>query len=106
MDGTLARTPEELETLLEDAFVLRDNAAVAALFTPSGVLIADDHGDIGGIAIRARGPAAIGRLAGRLWRHSYVADARRVLQVGDIALIVNNGALAPRHSDGPARPTT
>ena len=35
-----ARTPEELETLLEDAFLLRDNAALVQLFEPTAVLIA------------------------------------------------------------------
>ena len=33
-----ARTPDELESLLEDAVVLRDAVAVSALFEPGGVL--------------------------------------------------------------------
>jgi hypothetical protein len=35
-----AWTPEELETLLEDAFVLRDHQALAQLFEPGAVLVA------------------------------------------------------------------
>ncbi len=36
--GQRARTPEELETLLEDAFVIRDREAVAELFEHGAVL--------------------------------------------------------------------
>ena len=32
-----ARTPEELETLLEDAFVLHDHQALAELFQPGAM---------------------------------------------------------------------
>lgn len=35
-----AASPEELETLLEDALLLHDDAAVAALFEDRGVLVA------------------------------------------------------------------
>ena len=35
-----ALTPEELETLLEDAFVVRDRAALARLFEPDGLVAA------------------------------------------------------------------
>ncbi len=34
-----AQSPEELEILLEDALVLHDDAAVAALFEEGGVLV-------------------------------------------------------------------
>jgi len=34
------RTPEELETLLEDAFVLHDPQALAQLFQPGAMLVA------------------------------------------------------------------
>jgi hypothetical protein len=36
--GAGARTPEELETLLEDAFVLHDPQALAQLFQPAARL--------------------------------------------------------------------
>jgi hypothetical protein len=37
-----ARTPEELETLLEDAFVIRDGEAPAQLFADGAVLAPGD----------------------------------------------------------------
>jgi hypothetical protein len=83
-----ARTPEELETLLEDAFVLRDPRALGRLFQPGAMLVA------GGGLPDARGHQQITRLATRLWRldRSYLADPRRILQVGDTALVLGGHA--------------
>jgi Domain of unknown function (DUF4440) len=79
-----ARTPEELETLLEDAFVLRDGAALAPLFEPGAVLAAGDG------PWETRGRAAIARVAAALWAggRTYVAAPGRVLQARDTALVV------------------
>src|SRR6188472_1099003 len=68
-----ARTPEELETLFEDAFVTRDAAALQAMFADGGVLLA------GSAEREVRGAAAIGRCATALWEHddTYVAARRR-----------------------------
>jgi hypothetical protein len=79
-----ARTPEELETLFEDAFVVRDRAAVAALFEDGAVLVT------GGAPGEARGGAQIARIAAELWGEdvTYVADTQRVLQAHDTALVV------------------
>jgi len=79
-----ARTPEELDTLLEDAFVLRDRAASGALFDDAAVLMDAPRG------LEARGGEAIGRALADLWARNclYVAGGRRVLQTGDTALIV------------------
>ena len=84
---TGARTPEELETLLEDAFVIRDRAAVSALFEPDAV-IADGSAS-------ARGESA-GRFVASRWALglTYVAHPRRVLQARDTALIVADGAIS------------
>ena len=41
-----ARTPEELETLLEDAYLLGDGDALARLFEPSAVVAAGDQGEV------------------------------------------------------------
>ncbi len=49
--STGARSPEELETLLEDAFVLDDAAALARLFEPTAVLVVAGEG-----SRRAHGP--------------------------------------------------
>jgi hypothetical protein len=79
-----ARTPEELETLFEDAFVVRDRSAIAALFEADAVLVA------GGTPGEARGGEAITRTAVALWNGdvTYVADPQRVLQARDTALVV------------------
>ena len=91
-----AQTPEELETLLEDAFVVRDRQAFASLFENGAVL--------GAAAGEARGGAQIARLAAALWDRdlSYVADPQRVLQARDMALVVARQGLSVvrRRGDG------
>jgi hypothetical protein len=84
-----ARTPEELETLLEDAFVLQDHHALAQLFHPSAMLVA------GGRLPEARGRRQIARVAAQLWNSQqlYLADPRRVLQVRDTALVLAGHAI-------------
>jgi hypothetical protein len=78
-----ARTPEELETLMEDAFMLHDQHALAQLFLPGAMLVAG-HG-----LPEARGRRQITQIAARLWdsQHIYLADPRRVLQARGTALI-------------------
>ena len=71
-----AASPEELETLLEDALLLHDDAAVAALFEDRGVLVA------GTGCVRSRD-----RAAEVLLQHDYVASARLVTVVRDIAVV-------------------
>ena len=63
-----ALTPEELDTLLEDAFVVRDVAAVAELFEAHALLAA-------GGAASARGADIAAFVAG-LWAHdvTYIPD--------------------------------
>ena len=56
-----ARTPEELETLLEDAFTVRDGTAVASLFEARGIVVP------GGGLEEARGSQQIQRLATTMW---------------------------------------
>jgi hypothetical protein len=82
-DNVEARTPEELETLLEDALIARDHDALGALFEAGAVL---DVGD----GPPARGSLAIARLATAMCDRGriYVADPRRIVQARDIALIV------------------
>ncbi|MDX6646214.1 MAG: hypothetical protein QOK40_1941 [Miltoncostaeaceae bacterium] len=92
-----ARTPEELETLFEDAFVMRDPAALCALFDDPGVLAAWGHGE-------ARGAEAIGRAAVELWAdgRTYVGGASRVLLTRDTALVTSAAGshVARRARDG------
>jgi len=84
-----ARTPEELETLLEDAFVLHDHQALAQLFQPDAMLV------VGGGLPEARGRRQIAQVAAELWdsQRLYLADPRRVLQVRDTALVVSGRAI-------------
>ncbi len=78
-----AKTPEELETLLEDAFVIRDRGVLVELFEPHALLAADGVSE-------ARGPTAIEQFACALWTRGHVllAQPGRVLQAGDTALVV------------------
>src|SRR5215210_5780085 len=79
-----ARTPEELETLFEDAFVTRDELAVARLFEDSALLVSSNGRG------SARGGEAAARMARTMWECelTYVADPRRVFQAGDTALVL------------------
>lgn len=86
------QTPEELETLLEDALLLRNGEAVTELFDDGGVLV----------------------LGHRIWHmrehaehlvshdSSYLAEPRQVIQAQDIALLLGDGVInvAHRGSDG------
>jgi hypothetical protein len=93
-----ARTPEELETLLEDAFVLHDPMALTQLFYPTAMLVTRD-----GLS-EARGHPQIAQVASQLWdsERLYLADPRRILQVRDIALILAGRAtnVVRRAGDG------
>jgi Domain of unknown function (DUF4440) len=95
-DGAL--TPEDLETLLEDAFVLRNGEAIAELFEDGAVLVADDG------TREARGHEEIARLARQMCRRnrSYLAEPSRIVQAGNTALIMTErGAnVVRRGTDG------
>jgi hypothetical protein len=92
-----ARSPEELETLLEDAFVIRDGEALIELFENGAVLVTGD-------VQQARGEEEIARLARTLWNRddTYFAAPRRILQARDTALVVADRGInvARRGSDG------
>jgi hypothetical protein len=85
----VARTPEELELLLEDAFVLHDHEALAQLFEPEALL------HPAGWRGPAHGREQIGRLMLDLWDHQliYVAEPRTVLQLRGTALIISDQAV-------------
>ncbi len=95
---TGARTPEELETLFEDAFVIRDREALTQLFEEGAVIAAAD-GRRG-----ARGGEEIARFATAMWRRdrTYLAEPRRILQARDTALVVADRGInvVRRGSDG------
>jgi hypothetical protein len=91
-----ARTPEELETLFEDAFVTRDREALAELLDVGAVLVDGSR--------EARGGDQIALLAGDMWDgdRTYVAEPGRVLQARDTGLIVAERGInvVRRGSDG------
>lgn len=92
------QTPEELETLMEDALVLGDGEAVAHLFVAEGVFVAGERQS------EARGHKAIARVAERIADEvagTYGAQPRRVLLSRDIALLLGDGVInvARRGSD-------
>ena len=91
-----ARTPEELEALLEDAFVVRDREALAELFEDGAVLVRDRR--------EVRGGDEIGRWAREMWARdrTYLADPRRVLQARDTGLVLTRHGInvVRRGSDG------
>jgi len=84
-----ASTPEELEALFEDAFVVRDQIAAAGLFEDRSMLACT------AVARPARGRAAIAALVERMWEvdQTYVAGPRQVLQAGDMALVIGAQAI-------------
>lgn len=93
-----ARTPEELEALLEDAFVLRDVEALCEMFAEGAILA------IGDGVKTARGSEEIGRLVPALWAGdgTYVAEPRRVVQAHDLALVLatHGTSVVRRGADG------
>lgn len=90
------RTPEELETLLEDALVVEDTDAVGGLFEPAAVVA---HGERS-----VRGTRIAPFLCGlRGAGITYVAAPQRVLQAGDTALIVAGRSISVVHRDATAR---
>lgn len=93
--STGARTPEELETLLEDAFITRDRTGFRALFDDGAVLAPADAGE-------ARGADAIGAAADRLWAagRTYLGGDARVLQTRATALVVSRAGIHVARRDG------
>ena len=96
--GGGGETPEELETLLEDALLLRDADAVAQLFEDGSLLVT------GGGSLLVRGRDEILQVASLLCQnaHGYLADPRRVFQARDTALLIGEGVVnvARRGQDG------
>ena len=95
--STGARTPEELETLFEDALVIGDSKALAELFEEGAVLVGADERP-------CHGAEEIARLALATWTgdHTYVAEPWRVMQARDIALVVGEQGInvVRREHDG------
>jgi hypothetical protein len=92
-----ARKPEELDTLLEDAFVLRDRDAITELFEPGAVLLAE------GRSRAVRGAVRIAGIVTAMWQQrTYLSRPREVVQADDTALVVGDSgtSVACRGTDG------
>ena len=87
-----ARTPEELETLFEDALLVRDHQVLTALFESGATLVMSSDEPV-------RGGEAIARaaLASRNGIGAYVADPRRVLLARNSALVVTDRGVNVMH---------
>lgn len=92
-----ASTPEELDSLFEDALRLSDGVALMRLFASGATLIAANEPP-------ARGMAAITTSALDVWRGEqvYVAHPRQMVLARDIALIVteHGSNVARRTAEG------
>jgi hypothetical protein len=93
-----AHTPEELETLLEDAFLMHDRVALSGLFEKGAVLAGRDGSPV------AHGRTQIVEAATTGWAREelYLASPLRVLQTSNTALIAGACAIsvARRSGDG------
>lgn len=86
---TGGQTPDELATLLEDALLLGDGEAVAALFEPGGLLIADETSP----ELRGREQISQAATALCLDRHEHLTSPCQVFQARDTALMLDRGAV-------------
>lgn len=84
-----AKSPEELDSLFEDAFALRDGEAVGALFDPDGLVAPDAKAEV-------RGREQIRELVAGIWADdpAYTSEKARTLVAGDIALVIHDWKLA------------
>lgn len=89
-----ARTPEELESLLEDALILRDSRSLRKLFEPGACLMTSHDPPV-------RNLDEIVRLALATWGgdHTYVADPHQILVARDLALIIGEQGIHVAHRD-------
>jgi ketosteroid isomerase-like protein len=85
--GADPTTPEALDALLEDAFVLRDTDIVSSMFEPGAVVVT---------GCEFRGAKRITEAVTAMWERglTYLAEPRRVVQARDTALVVGDQAIS------------
>lgn len=85
--GTDPTTPEALDALLEDAFVLRDTDIVSSMFEPWAVVVA---------GCEFHGAKRITEAVPAMWERglTYLAGPRRVVQARDAALVITDQAIS------------
>ena len=86
--AALGQHADELETLLEDAFIRHYALAIAGLFKPGGLLLVDSS-PVDGASRLSAGSDQIRQTAATLCRQNfvYLAETRRIWQSGTIALL-------------------
>ena len=96
-----ARSPEELESLFEDAFMVRDAEALVELFDEQAVVTPD------GEQQQATGREEIAALVSASWEaeRAYLSEIKRIVVAGDIALVVLDWSLSSRGSAGAHDPS-
>ena len=84
-----AASPEELETLLEDAFLIHDQQALNELFAGHAVLSFADN------RLDAHGRSDIAHRIAAIWDQGggYLSHAPRVVQTGPTALVLAGPAV-------------
>lgn len=98
---TDAGSPEELESLFEDAFMVRDAEAVVELFDEQAVVTPDVGEE------QATGREEIAALVSATWEQdrAYLSEIRRIVVAGDIALVVLDWSLSDRDAAGAQDPS-
>jgi hypothetical protein len=93
--SAVVSSPDELVTLLEDAFVMRRPDDVAALFEPNAVLAVR----VGEHVSEARGRPAIADIAGSIWARdaTFIPDPNATILAGGRALLVGPTLIAVLH---------
>ena len=80
--SSYAASPADLETLLEDAFVLGDHDALSRLFE-RGAVVAGHHGE-----------RAATEAGDAVWRSRHWTAPRRIVECAQTALVVGGGAVS------------
>jgi hypothetical protein len=93
--SVVVSSPDELVTMLEDAFVMRRPDDVAALFEPNAVVAVT----VGEHLSEARGRPAIADIAALLWARgaTFIAGPNDTILAGRRALVVGPSLIASLH---------
>ncbi len=78
-------SPEDLEMLLEDAFVLRDAAALADLFEP------------GAVVASVESQQRVSDIGDEIWKLGFWSEPRLVVENGHTAVVIGSRAINVMH---------
>ena len=96
------RTPEELESLFEDAFTTRDLESMLGLFDEEAIVMLPEGQGV------VRGKEELRRFLTELWKSdvSYVSRLRDVIEAGDTAVVMFDWSLSGSDEAGQRRVTS